>query len=79
MAEAVNLVLDLRHMRGQLDRMEHKLEDVMARLGHVERAVADHSVQLAEINSKPDQLDARVTRIEKRLDLAEGKNVVAVS
>jgi archaellum component FlaC len=73
MAEAEGLVLDhLRHMRGQLDRMEHKLEDVVARLGHVERAVADHSVQLAEINSKLDRLDVRVTRIEKRLDLADG-------
>ncbi len=74
MAEADNLVLDhLRHMRGQLDRMEHKLEDVMARLGHVERAVADHSVQLAEINSKPDQLDARVTRIESRSTLPRAR------
>ncbi len=73
MAEVENLVLDhLRHMRGQLDRMEHKLEDVIARLSHVERAVADHSVQLAEINTKLDRLDARVTRIEKRLDLVEG-------
>jgi hypothetical protein len=45
MAEVENLVLDhLRHMRGQLDRMEHKFEDVIARLGHVERSVADHSV-----------------------------------
>jgi archaellum component FlaC len=58
-------------MRGQLDRMEHKLEDVIARLGHLERAVADHSVQLAEINTKLDRLDARVARIEKRLDLVE--------
>jgi archaellum component FlaC len=73
MAEVENLVLDhLRHMRGQLDRMEHKLEDVIARLSHVERAVADHTVQLAEINAKLDRLDARVTRIEKRLDLVEG-------
>ena len=51
MAEAENLVLDhLRHMRGQLDRMEHRLEDVIARLGRV--SVADHSVQLAEINTE---------------------------
>ncbi len=73
MAEVENLVLDhLRHMRGQLDRMEHQLQDVIARLGHLERAVADHSVQLAEINAKLDRLDTRVTRIEKRLDLVEG-------
>jgi len=70
MAEVENLVLDhLRHMRGQLDRMEHKLEDVIARPGHVERSVAGHSVQLAEINTKLDRLDARV---ERRLDLVEG-------
>ncbi len=73
MAEVENLVLEhLRHMRGQLDRVEHKPEDVITRLGHLERAVADHSVQLAEINTKLDRLDARVTRIEKRLDLVEG-------
>jgi archaellum component FlaC len=73
MAEVENLLLDhLRQIRGQLDRMEHQLEDVIARLGHLERTVADHSVQLAEINVKLDRLDARVTRIEKRLDLIEG-------
>lgn len=73
MAEADNLILEhLRHMRGQLDRVEHRLEDVFVRLGHLERSVADHSVQLAEINTKLDRLDARVTRIEKRLDLVEG-------
>jgi archaellum component FlaC len=73
MAEADNLIPEhLRHMRGQLDRMEHRLEDVTLRLGHLERSVADHSVQLAEINTKLDRLDARVTRIEKRLDLVEG-------
>jgi archaellum component FlaC len=73
MAEAENLILEhLRHMRGQLDRMETRIEDVIMRLGHIERSVADHSVQLAEINTKLDRLDARVTRIEKRLDLVEG-------
>ncbi len=73
MAEADNLILEhLRHMRGQLDRVENRLEDVIVRLGHLERSVADHSVQLAEINTKLDRLDARVTRIEKRLDLVEG-------
>ena len=73
MAEIENLVLEHpRHMRGQLDRMERQLEDIIARLGHLLRTVADHSVQLAEINVKLDRLDARVTRIEKRLDLVEG-------
>jgi archaellum component FlaC len=73
MAEADNLILEhLRHMRAQLDRMESRLEDAVARPGHLERSVADHSVQLAEINTKLDRLDGRVTRIEKGLDLVEG-------
>lgn len=72
MAEANNLFLAyLPLIRGQLDRMEHKIEDVIGRLSDAERAVADHSVQLAGINTKLDHLDARVTRIEKRLDLIE--------
>jgi archaellum component FlaC len=73
MADAENFLLeDLGHMRRQLDRVEHRLDDVVARLGDVERTTADHSVQLAEINSKSDRPDARIARIEKRLDLVEG-------
>ena len=72
MAESENLILEhLGHMRGQLDRVEHRLDDVVARLGHVERATADHSVQLVEIKSKFDRVDVRIARIEKRLDLVE--------
>jgi archaellum component FlaC len=75
MAAAENLVLDhLGHMRGQFDRMEHRLEDAIACLSHVERAAADHSVALAEINTNLDRLDARVTDIEKRLELVEGSH-----
>jgi hypothetical protein len=48
------------------------LEDVIARFDHVERSVAEHSVQLAEINRKLDRLDVRATRIEKRLPIAVG-------
>jgi hypothetical protein len=51
--------------------VEHRLKDVIVRLGHVERSVADHSARL-EINTKLDRLGAGVTRIEKRLDLVEG-------
>ncbi|MGO9132648.1 MAG: hypothetical protein ACLP8A_01175 [Methylovirgula sp.] len=72
MTEAENLVLEhLRHMRGQLDRIESRLDDMTIRLGHVERSSAEHAVQLAEINAKLDRLDGRVSRIEKRLDLVE--------
>jgi archaellum component FlaC len=75
MAAAENLVLDrLCHMRGQLVRMEHRFEDVIACLSHVERAAADHSAKLAEINTNLDRLDARVTGIEKRLELVAGSH-----
>jgi chromosome segregation ATPase len=73
MAEVENLVLDhLGHIRSRLDRMVHKLEDLVAHTGNLERSVADHSVQHTEINLKLNRLDARLTRIEKRLDLVEG-------
>lgn len=75
MAGAENrLVEHLRHRRGQLGRVEHRLDDVTARLGRVERPAADHSVQLAETNIKLklDRSDACVTPVEKRLDLVEG-------
>ena len=69
MAEVENLVDDhLRHMRGQLDRMEHRIEDITARLGHVECSVADHSVKLAEINIKLD----RASPHRKQVELVEG-------
>ncbi len=72
MAEVDNLVLEhLRHIRGQIDRVETKLDDLILRVGHIERSVAEHSVQLAEVNGRFDRLDGRVTRIEKRLDLVE--------
>ncbi|MGH6849997.1 MAG: hypothetical protein ACREDD_06070 [Methylocella sp.] len=71
MTEVENFVLDLlRHMRGQLDRMEHKLDDVIARPSHVERAVADHSPSSPTIQSSI--VSTRITRIEKRLELVEG-------
>ncbi len=70
--DAQNLVLEhLRHIRASADRVEQRLDDITTRLGHIERTVADHSVQLAEVNIKPDRMDARITRIERRLDLAE--------
>ncbi len=72
MAKVENLVLEhLRHIRGQLDRMEHPLQEVAARSSHFGRAVADRSPQITQVNAKLGRLDARVTRIENRLDLVE--------
>ena len=72
MADVESLVLEhLRHLRGQMDRVETKLDDVVLRVGHIERAVAQHSVQFAEMNGRFDRIETRITRIEKRLELVE--------
>jgi L-rhamnose isomerase len=72
MADIENLVLEQpRPIRGQLDRIAFRLDDPTSRVGHIERAIADHSVRFAEVNIKLDRLDARVDRIEKRLDLVD--------
>jgi hypothetical protein len=72
MAEVENLVLEhLRHMRGQLDRMESNIGEIKSRLGRLKAGLAQIHVTLAEQSLRLD-LGARVTRIEKRLDLVEG-------
>jgi uncharacterized coiled-coil protein SlyX len=72
MADPDNIVLEyLRHIRAGVDRIEMRLDDLTVRMGHVERAVAEHSAQLAEVNIKLDRMDSRIARIEKRLDLAD--------
>jgi chromosome segregation ATPase len=73
MAEVENLVLDhLRHIRGQLDRMENDIREIKGRLGRLEADLAQIHVTLAEQSLRLDRLDARVTGIEKRFDLVEG-------
>jgi hypothetical protein len=105
MTEVENLALDdLRHICGQLDRIENDIsaingppnqfervqekrepisdtrqnkdleQDGDSKRGHLAlrgRSRANH-VTLAEQSLRLDRLNARVTRIEKRLDLVEG-------
>ena len=59
-------------MRGQLDRIETRLDDLTRRVGRIETDVAQLHVTLAEHSLRFDRLEGRVTRIEKRLDLVEG-------
>ena len=73
MAETENLVLKhLRHMRGQLDRIETRLDDLTMRVDRVETDVAQIHVTLAEHSIRFDRIETRVTHIGKRLDLVEG-------
>jgi predicted nucleic acid-binding Zn-ribbon protein len=65
MTEVENLILDhLRHMRSAIDGVREDMREVKTRLGILEN-------QYASMSSRLDRLDARVERIERRLDLAE--------
>jgi hypothetical protein len=65
MTEVENLILDhLRHMRSGIDGLREDMREVKTRLGILENQYASMSVRL-------DRLDARVERIERRLDLAD--------
>jgi predicted nucleic acid-binding Zn-ribbon protein len=65
MTEVENLILDhLRHMRSAIDGVREDMREVKTRLGILEN-------QYASMSSRLDRLDARVERIERRLDLAD--------
>ena len=65
MTEVENLILDhLRHMRSGMDGLREDMREVKTRLGILEN-------QYASMSSRLDRLDARVERIERRLDLAD--------
>jgi hypothetical protein len=66
-AKVENLVLDHLHcIRGQLDRMENDIRNIKGHSGpQIHVTIATQSLLL-------DRLDARVNRIEKRRNLAEG-------
>ena len=54
----------LRHLRGGMDGLREDMREVKTRLGILEN-------QYASMSSRLDRLDARVERIERRLDLAD--------
>ena len=67
-----NIVLRyLRRIDERLDTIERKMDEVILRLGRLEEQVAGLHVDNAIIHQRLDNLDRRVTRIERRFDLAE--------
>ncbi|MGH7841126.1 MAG: hypothetical protein ACREQT_06335, partial [Candidatus Binataceae bacterium] len=55
-AEVENLILEhLRHMRGQLDRMESDIAEIKSRLGRLETGLAQIHVALAEQSLRLDR------------------------
>lgn len=73
-SETDNLVLKhLPDIRGSLDRVEQRFDDLTVRVGRIETNIAQIYVALAEHSVRFDHLETRITRIEKRLDLAEAE------
>lgn len=75
-----NLILEhLRGMRSSQDRMEHELREIKNRITSVEAGVAGVRRDAAHDNDKIvqqqiglDQLNERIERLEKRLELSNG-------
>jgi septal ring factor EnvC (AmiA/AmiB activator) len=74
-----DLVLEhLRHIRGAVDRLGERMDDLTARMSAVEHQLAGVHAELAGVhgeiaglNKRIDRVEQRLERIDKRLDLAE--------
>lgn len=70
LAETDNLVVEhLRHIRGKVDRSDEKLTLVELRLSAMESHMAGLMRSDLGQNVDLDQLNRRVSRIERRLEL----------
>lgn len=59
-------------MHERLERIDARLDELVNRVGYLERNAAETSVQIAGLSTRMDNFDRRLTRIERRLDLVEG-------
>lgn len=67
-----NLVLEhLRHIRGRVDQIAEDLGTVKLRLSSLESQVAGLHGDNAIAHQRMDRMDARLERIERRLELHE--------
>jgi predicted nuclease with TOPRIM domain len=70
--ERGDLVLNmLRAIRTEQAAQREKLDEILVRLGRLEREVAGLHGDYAGLSVRLDNLDRRVGRIEHRLELAE--------
>jgi DNA anti-recombination protein RmuC len=67
-----NLVLEhLRAIRGTVERLSDDMQVVKVRLGQLENQMALLTGSYATLSNRTDQVDQRLLRIERRLDLVE--------
>jgi chromosome segregation ATPase len=61
----------LRAIRAEQAAQREKLDEIIAQLGRLEREVASLHCDYAGLSVRLDNLDRRVGRIERRLELAD--------
>ena len=70
--DRADLILDmLRAIRAEQTAQREKLDEIIVRLGRLEREVAGLRGDYAGLSVRLDNLDRRVGRIEQRLELVE--------
>jgi predicted nuclease with TOPRIM domain len=70
--ERGDLILNmLRAIRAEQGAQREKLDEIIIRLGRLEREVAGLHGDYASLSIRLDNLDRRVGRIEQRLELVE--------
>jgi tetrahydromethanopterin S-methyltransferase subunit G len=68
-----SLILEhLRAIRSAQARHDEKFQEVITRLGAIERDLAAMKVDFASMQVRLDRHDARLDRIERRLELVNG-------
>ncbi|WP_018915096.1 hypothetical protein [Thiomonas sp. FB-6] len=69
--DAENLILEhLKQFQAAQSRLDHRFDEVILRLGHLERGIAHLDEACALLSLRMDKLVERVARIERRLELA---------
>jgi predicted nuclease with TOPRIM domain len=70
--ERADLILNLlRSIRNEQSAQREKLDEIIVRLGRLEREVAGLHSDYAGLSVRLDNLDRRVGRIEQRLELVD--------
>ena len=70
--ERADLILNmLRAIRAEQAAQREKLDEIIVRLGRLEREVAGLHADYAGLSVRLDNLDRRVGRIEQRLELVD--------
>ncbi|WP_066476321.1 MULTISPECIES: hypothetical protein [unclassified Sphingomonas] len=71
-AEILNFIGEqFLRLNGRLDRIESDLGDIKLRVTASEEHMASMMMSIAGINSRMDKMDARLARVERRLDLTD--------